>query len=227
MPRARPAAIRPQRLPRDKARERRSIRAAKITGDARSPSRSSTNSRRRRHGRRPREDSRQRCPRRQAHISLNLRARRVAPSRGRAARQRHCGAAIGRSPRKPARRYRFLGRHAKQLKVRLDSLLVSRGLAQSRERASALVLSGVVLVNGQPARKRVEGLTMTSGLEVAGPSLCRSWGIKLRMHSYFRHPSRAARRSTRASPEDHRRPSANAERSRGATTLPPARLGPA
>ena len=39
------------------------------------------------------------------------------------------------------------------MKVRLDSLLVSRGLAQSRERASALILSGVVIVNGQPGQK--------------------------------------------------------------------------
>ncbi len=39
------------------------------------------------------------------------------------------------------------------MKVRLDSLLVTRGLAQSRERATALILSGVVLVDGQPARK--------------------------------------------------------------------------
>lgn len=39
------------------------------------------------------------------------------------------------------------------MKVRLDVLLVDRGLAQSRERASALILSGVVLVNGQPAQK--------------------------------------------------------------------------
>jgi 23S rRNA (cytidine1920-2'-O)/16S rRNA (cytidine1409-2'-O)-methyltransferase len=39
------------------------------------------------------------------------------------------------------------------LKQRLDVLLVQRGLAASRERASALVLSGVVLVNGQPAHK--------------------------------------------------------------------------
>jgi 23S rRNA (cytidine1920-2'-O)/16S rRNA (cytidine1409-2'-O)-methyltransferase len=39
------------------------------------------------------------------------------------------------------------------LKQRLDLLLVQRGLAASRERAGALVLSGVVLVNGRPAQK--------------------------------------------------------------------------
>jgi len=36
---------------------------------------------------------------------------------------------------------------------RLDKLLVDRGLAASRERANALVMSGVVLVNGHPAGK--------------------------------------------------------------------------
>ena len=36
---------------------------------------------------------------------------------------------------------------------RLDKLLVDRGLAASRERAAALVMSGVVLVKGQPASK--------------------------------------------------------------------------
>ena len=46
-----------------------------------------------------------------------------------------------------------MGHQAKQLKVRLDQLLVQRGLAQSRERASALILSGVVLVDGQPVQK--------------------------------------------------------------------------
>jgi 23S rRNA (cytidine1920-2'-O)/16S rRNA (cytidine1409-2'-O)-methyltransferase len=39
------------------------------------------------------------------------------------------------------------------LKKRLDLLLVERGLAASRDRASALILSGVVIVNGQPAQK--------------------------------------------------------------------------
>lgn len=37
--------------------------------------------------------------------------------------------------------------------IRLDSLLVDRGLASSRERARALILAGEVRVNGQPAAK--------------------------------------------------------------------------
>jgi 23S rRNA (cytidine1920-2'-O)/16S rRNA (cytidine1409-2'-O)-methyltransferase len=41
----------------------------------------------------------------------------------------------------------------KATKRRLDLLLVDRGLAPSRERAQALILSGVVEVNGQPAGK--------------------------------------------------------------------------
>jgi 23S rRNA (cytidine1920-2'-O)/16S rRNA (cytidine1409-2'-O)-methyltransferase len=51
------------------------------------------------------------------------------------------------------------------LKTRLDALLVSRGLAQSRERASALILSGVVLVNGQPAQKA--GQQVANDAEIA------------------------------------------------------------
>lgn len=38
-------------------------------------------------------------------------------------------------------------------RARIDLLLVSRGLAPSRERARALLLSGQVLVNGQPVTK--------------------------------------------------------------------------
>jgi 23S rRNA (cytidine1920-2'-O)/16S rRNA (cytidine1409-2'-O)-methyltransferase len=45
-------------------------------------------------------------------------------------------------------------------KARLDSLLVERGLAASRERARALILAGAVRVNGQPATK--------AGVQVAG-----------------------------------------------------------
>jgi 23S rRNA (cytidine1920-2'-O)/16S rRNA (cytidine1409-2'-O)-methyltransferase len=38
-------------------------------------------------------------------------------------------------------------------KKRLDQLLVERGLAETRERAHSLILSGAVAVNGQPAGK--------------------------------------------------------------------------
>jgi 23S rRNA (cytidine1920-2'-O)/16S rRNA (cytidine1409-2'-O)-methyltransferase len=46
-----------------------------------------------------------------------------------------------------------VGRQTDELKKRLDALLLERGLAPSRARAQALILSGVVLVNGQPADK--------------------------------------------------------------------------
>ena len=39
------------------------------------------------------------------------------------------------------------------MRVRLDTLLVERGLAPSRERARALILAGRVAVNGTAARK--------------------------------------------------------------------------
>jgi 23S rRNA (cytidine1920-2'-O)/16S rRNA (cytidine1409-2'-O)-methyltransferase len=40
-----------------------------------------------------------------------------------------------------------------RVRERLDKLLVDRGLAASRDRANALVMSGVVLINGHPAAK--------------------------------------------------------------------------
>jgi 23S rRNA (cytidine1920-2'-O)/16S rRNA (cytidine1409-2'-O)-methyltransferase len=58
-----------------------------------------------------------------------------------------------------------VGHQAKQLKVRLDVLLVDRGLAASRERAAALVLSGVVMVNGHPAQKA--GTAVPEDAEIA------------------------------------------------------------
>jgi 23S rRNA (cytidine1920-2'-O)/16S rRNA (cytidine1409-2'-O)-methyltransferase len=58
-----------------------------------------------------------------------------------------------------------LSRERHTVKTRLDALLVSRGLAQSRERASALILSGAVLVNGQPAQKA--GQPVADNAEIA------------------------------------------------------------
>src|SRR5205085_10894917 len=43
--------------------------------------------------------------------------------------------------------------HLNQLKLRLDKLLIDRGLAASRERAQALILAGKVLVNDQKIDK--------------------------------------------------------------------------
>ena len=49
--------------------------------------------------------------------------------------------------------------------IRLDTLLVERGLAASRERARALILAGSVRVNGQPAPKA--GTTVAPDCEIA------------------------------------------------------------
>ena len=39
------------------------------------------------------------------------------------------------------------------MKIRLDQYLVQHGLIQSRERAKAMIMAGVVYVNGQKADK--------------------------------------------------------------------------
>jgi 23S rRNA (cytidine1920-2'-O)/16S rRNA (cytidine1409-2'-O)-methyltransferase len=58
------------------------------------------------------------------------------------------------------------------LKVRLDKLLVDRGLAASRERAQALVLAGKVLVNDQKVEK--------SGTQVGADCVIRLLGEDLK-----------------------------------------------
>jgi 23S rRNA (cytidine1920-2'-O)/16S rRNA (cytidine1409-2'-O)-methyltransferase len=62
-----------------------------------------------------------------------------------------------------------VGHHAKQLKVRLDVLLVDRGLAASRERAAALILSGVVSVNGQAVHKAGTGVSADAEITLKEP----------------------------------------------------------
>jgi 23S rRNA (cytidine1920-2'-O)/16S rRNA (cytidine1409-2'-O)-methyltransferase len=51
-------------------------------------------------------------------------------------------------------------------KIRVDQLLVERGLAESRERAQALILAGYVLVNGRKAAKPGHSVAGDAAIEV-------------------------------------------------------------
>ena len=55
------------------------------------------------------------------------------------------------------------------MKLRLDLLLVDRGLAPSRERARALILAGQVRVNGAPAAKAGTMVAEDAGVELIKP----------------------------------------------------------
>jgi 23S rRNA (cytidine1920-2'-O)/16S rRNA (cytidine1409-2'-O)-methyltransferase len=57
------------------------------------------------------------------------------------------------------------------MKVRIDKLLVERGLAQSRERAQALVLAGRVLVNEQKVEKAGANVEADAELRLLGDDL--------------------------------------------------------
>jgi 23S rRNA (cytidine1920-2'-O)/16S rRNA (cytidine1409-2'-O)-methyltransferase len=66
------------------------------------------------------------------------------------------------------------------MKQRLDRLLVERGLAESREKAQALIMAGEVLVEGQKAVKPGHSVEVSSKIEVTGkaPYVSRG-GVKL------------------------------------------------
>jgi 23S rRNA (cytidine1920-2'-O)/16S rRNA (cytidine1409-2'-O)-methyltransferase len=57
------------------------------------------------------------------------------------------------------------------LRVRLDKLLLERGLASSRERAQALILAGKILVNGQKIEKAGTGVDAQSEIRLLGEDL--------------------------------------------------------
>ena len=52
------------------------------------------------------------------------------------------------------------------MKIRLDQYLVQHGLIQSRERAKALIMSGVVFVNEQKVDKAGEMIKEDAKVEV-------------------------------------------------------------
>jgi 23S rRNA (cytidine1920-2'-O)/16S rRNA (cytidine1409-2'-O)-methyltransferase len=56
-------------------------------------------------------------------------------------------------------------------KLRLDKLLLDRGLASSRERAQALILAGKVLVEGQKVEKAGTGVDPESDIRLLGEDL--------------------------------------------------------
>ncbi len=69
----------------------------------------------------------------------------------------------------------------KATKKRLDVLLVERGLAQSRERAQALILAGEVLVDGKRVTKAGSSIPVDCAIEITGkdiPYVSRG-GVKL------------------------------------------------
>ena len=66
------------------------------------------------------------------------------------------------------------------MRVRLDTLLAERGLAESREKAQALVLAGEVLVNGVKAQKPGQSVTAEADLQVLSrPAYVGRGGLKL------------------------------------------------
>ena len=52
------------------------------------------------------------------------------------------------------------------MKIRLDQYLVQHGLTQSRERAKALIMSGIVFVNEQKVDKAGEMIKEDAKVEV-------------------------------------------------------------
>src|SRR4051812_48534208 len=66
-------------------------------------------------------------------------------------------------------------------KLRLDRLLVERGLAQSRERAQALILAGKVLVEGQKVEKAGAPVPADAAIRLLGEDLkyVSRGGVKL------------------------------------------------
>ncbi len=59
----------------------------------------------------------------------------------------------------------------KEQKERLDILLVRKGLAESREKAKAVIMAGEVFVDGQREDKAGQAFPVTAGIEVRGKKM--------------------------------------------------------
>ena len=73
-------------------------------------------------------------------------------------------------------------------KERLDVLLVSRGLAESREKAKAIIMSGNVYVDGQKEDKAGSNFPAEAVIEVRGNTLkfrCDTGGENLHGRRFF------------------------------------------
>jgi 23S rRNA (cytidine1920-2'-O)/16S rRNA (cytidine1409-2'-O)-methyltransferase len=65
-------------------------------------------------------------------------------------------------------------------RLRIDQLLVERGLAESRQKAQALILAGQVMVDGQRAAKAGQAVAQDSRIELlAGLPFVSRGGLKL------------------------------------------------
>jgi 23S rRNA (cytidine1920-2'-O)/16S rRNA (cytidine1409-2'-O)-methyltransferase len=66
-------------------------------------------------------------------------------------------------------------------KTRLDLLLVGRGLAPTRKKAQAMILAGLVEVDGRPAEKAGLAVSLDAEVRVAGPAypFVSRGGVKL------------------------------------------------
>ncbi|MFI5166342.1 MAG: TlyA family RNA methyltransferase [Thermoanaerobaculales bacterium] len=75
----------------------------------------------------------------------------------------------------------MLASHVSRVRVRLDLVLVERGLAPTRTRAASLILAGVVRVNGEVADKAGRAVVPDAKIEVVAPD--HPWvsrgGVKL------------------------------------------------
>jgi 23S rRNA (cytidine1920-2'-O)/16S rRNA (cytidine1409-2'-O)-methyltransferase len=71
-------------------------------------------------------------------------------------------------------------RERKRSKQRIDTLLVERGLVESREKAKALLLAGAVRVDGQRVDKAGQNVSIDSSIELAEmPRYVGRGGLKL------------------------------------------------